>query len=95
MSNMSYCRFHNTNIDLIDCENELSEMIEEPWTGQQLSDDELRAARHLVGRCLNIVRMVATHAGLSLTDELGEEDLEDAMTAVNTACQGGADKKED
>lgn len=40
MANMSYCRFHNTRLDLEDC-------IEALRNGECLSADEARAGRNL------------------------------------------------
>lgn len=40
MANMSYCRFHNTRLDLEDC-------IEALRNEERLSSDEARAGRHL------------------------------------------------
>ena len=94
MSNMSYCRFHNTDLDLRDCENELSEMIETPRGEQALSDDELRAAKSLAVRCFSIVRMLVENAGLELNAELREEDLEEAVANVHTE-QGTHDGDEE
>ena len=49
MSNMSYCRFENTNADLRDCEEWLNE--NEP---DKLSDSEAEYFRLLVRRCRRI-----------------------------------------
>ena len=50
MSNMSYCRFQNTNDDLRDCYD---------WLGEndpsKLSEDELKAFKRLVKLCRLIV----------------------------------------
>lgn len=40
MANMSYCRFHNTRLDLEDC-------IEALRNEERLSSDEAKAGRHL------------------------------------------------
>lgn len=50
MSNMSYCRFQNTLHDLRDCEGALE-------NEEALSDDEARAAQHLIEACQRIVEM--------------------------------------
>jgi len=49
MSNMSYCRFENTVLDLIDCRN----AIEEP--DEELSFREENAKRELIEICREIV----------------------------------------
>lgn len=50
MSNMSYCRFHNTLSDLRDCE----QALEHP--DDTLSSEEGLAAIKLVEACFRIVR---------------------------------------
>ena len=40
MANMSYCRFHNTNMDVNDC-------IEALYEGTKLSDDEFIACKNM------------------------------------------------
>ena len=40
MANMSYCRFHNTRLDLGDCLDALTD-------GEHLSSSEKQAGRHL------------------------------------------------
>lgn len=51
MANMSYCRFHNTNLDLQDCLYALNDALEAKqnveWleTYEDASDDELEEAR--------------------------------------------------
>lgn len=47
MGNMSYCRFHNTSIDLDDCEEAL--FNEDP-----LSPSEIRSAKDLIQSCIRI-----------------------------------------
>ena len=50
MANMSYCRFHNTVIDLEDCINTLEGYNEGEL--KDLSEDEKRAINKLLGRQL-------------------------------------------
>ena len=40
MANMSYCRFHNTNLDMRDC-------IDTLYDGEALSDGEFIACRNM------------------------------------------------
>ena len=49
MSNMSYCMFRNTLIDLIGCQDAL-----DVGTLAKLSGDELKAARRLIKLCRQI-----------------------------------------
>ncbi len=58
MSNMSYCRFRNTVMDLEDCEENL-------WEGlDDMSEDEARARKQLIKICRQIAEQ---------TDEENEE----------------------
>jgi hypothetical protein len=66
MSNMSYCRFRNTLGDLEDCYESLDDLRN--GCGQ-LSDDELCAAKRLLGLCVKIA------------DEFGSADI-DALSAA-------------
>ena len=52
MSNMSYCRFQNTLVDLQDCMDELYELDGDL---SELSSAEKRAARSLIELCNEIV----------------------------------------
>lgn len=45
MANMSYCRFHNTNLDMRDC-------IDALYEGAELSDDEFKACKNMFGNIL-------------------------------------------
>ncbi|WP_394540163.1 hypothetical protein PRJ39_06250 [Lysobacter enzymogenes] len=71
MSNMSYCKFQNTLIDLIDCRNTIEEMV----TGDEdevftLSHDEARAAENLAEQCFDILTLLCEHAGIDLDQHL-------------------------
>lgn len=59
MSNMSYCRFQNTLHDLVDCEQAIEDLLA---GDEELSNEELAAAKQLVESCFNIVSMIADHA---------------------------------
>ena len=48
MSNMSYCRFENTNNDLFDCLNALE-------NNDSLSESEFRKLKSLIGYCQEII----------------------------------------
>jgi len=50
MANMSYCRFHNTLLDLLDCQEALQD--EEPL---KEGSEEHRAMLHLIEVCREIV----------------------------------------
>lgn len=52
MSNMYYCRFENTNRDLLDCLDELKDN----WM-DNLSENELEACKRLINKCKVIVEI--------------------------------------
>lgn len=85
MSNMSYCRFQNTLLDMEDCKNTLEEMISDG--GGKLSREELQAAKALIETCIYTLGIVADYAGIDLNDEDGmhdfEKNYEDALTRLN------------
>jgi hypothetical protein len=92
MSNMSYCRFQNTHIDLLECHDALEELVGD--TGIQsstvLSDNELRAAKALVRCCVDIVVLVVNNINETLSDEECRsiddlDDLEDNRKEID-AC---------
>jgi hypothetical protein len=65
MSNMSYCRFHNTHLDLEACYDDLNERggidgLNE--YGEALEGQELRRAKQLIALCQQIA------------EEFGEEE---------------------
>ena len=43
MANMSYCRWHNTNLDVRDCFNAFDEM-------EEMSEEEIKCAKRMVKR---------------------------------------------
>lgn len=52
--NMSYCRFHNTYSDLVDCENALEKFMYR--NSSEISSKEERVkARQLISLCQDIV----------------------------------------
>ena len=48
MANMSYCRFHNTNLDMRDC-------IDALYDGEALSDSEFIACRNMFENVLEFL----------------------------------------
>ena len=74
MSNMSYCRFENTNQDLNDCQSALEELLANGRADDKLSERELKAAKKLAATCLDIAMLLAEHAGKDI-EELDEEDI--------------------
>ena len=43
MANMSYCRWHNTNLDVADCFTAF-------WHEREISADEMRSAKQMIER---------------------------------------------
>lgn len=43
MANMSYCRWHNTNMDVADC-------LEAFWDNKEMSKDEMYSAKWMMER---------------------------------------------
>ena len=56
MSNMSYCRFQNTSMDLADC----LDALENYWDMDDLSIDEINGLENLLADAKNIVDMEDT-----------------------------------
>lgn len=89
MSNMSYCRFQNTDTDLADCEGVLGDLLgRDPDIGP-LSHEELAAANRLVKRCRDIIAMVAEWAASSDDDSpaLTDSDIERALSDANAEAE--------
>lgn len=68
MTNMSYCRFHNTNIDLRDCLDAIK-------SGEELSDDEMNCCRKLFGQFIDFCYDV----GILDSDELDYGDTNEKL----------------
>ena len=56
MSNMSYCRFENTYLDLQDCNDALAELQCLEQAKEELSASEYRYMERLVKLCADISR---------------------------------------
>lgn len=85
MSNMSYCRFENTNIDLADCLDAVRAMIDKKAKDDQLSIREVRAAKELAVHCLEMVEILAQHLQKDV-DAMDVQQLEDAIDDINDEC---------
>ena len=64
MPNMSYCRFRNTYLDLIDCSNNLSD--------KDLSDSEKMARKNLLELCKEMIEDLEFNNYGELEDDLDE-----------------------
>ncbi len=88
MSNMSYCRFENTDRDLADCQEALEELVAADC--EPLSSYELEAARRLVARCFDIVMIVAEAGAVPLNtplDEFEGESLIETLSSINSSAE--------
>lgn len=94
MSNMSYCRFENTNADLADCLDALLEMTENKRKEDKLGREELRAAKALAAKCLEIIDVLIEHAGKDI-DDVEAIHLEEAIESINDECVETDDEDED
>lgn len=60
MSNMSYCRFHNTYLDMNDCVNTVGEALDNGLNlvefDKELSEDERYYFRRLVTRAHDLIQ---------------------------------------
>lgn len=77
MSNMSYCRFRNTDKDLADCEDALEALYN---SDGKLSEEELAAAQSLIERCARIVFNFMEAANRDVDRSLA--DIVDDMTGL-------------
>jgi hypothetical protein len=81
MSNMSYCRFENTDRDLSDCEDTLSYL----YDGDEVVDNEteVEAAARLIERCYDIVEL-AKQNGL---EKFHQTDVLAFLTKLNNEAK--------
>lgn len=88
MSNMSYCRFRNTQADLDDCKDALDAMMYEGEAA--LSPEELAAAKSLVETCAQILMNVAEATQID-SDEILDLALDtDKVSRALEALNGNA-----
>lgn len=64
MTNMSYCRFRNTLIDLTDCYNALEQMYDDSYC--DLDPEEAEAAILLIEQCEEILSVSNDYLDLLL-----------------------------
>lgn len=84
MSNMSYCRFQNTEKDLADCADTLADFGQ--GDAEPLSREELDAAKRLVQRCLSILDELSQWNDVAIED-MDEKKLDRLMDDAQDACQ--------
>lgn len=71
MANMSYCRFHNTQMDLEDCLDALA-------NGEELSESEFRKCKQMFKDIFNFLWQVGV-----IEDDETEERLKDFFSSIN------------
>ena len=67
MSNMSYCRFHNTNLDLQDCIYYAEELIDNDGKdeyNEPLSEMEMRAMHEMIDKAHEYAELGEQLAGI-------------------------------
>ncbi len=85
MSKLSDCRFRRIVTDLSDCEDAIDELFNGVTDdGQPLSDDELRAARRLIGSCISIVTRVGDMADLTVDLDGVEQSIDTVLRKANS-----------
>lgn len=77
MANMSYCRFHNTLIDLEDCNGALLDFLDNDEADAISSDEERRKAKQLIELCHNIADSWEPGDIDRKAEELGDHDGEE------------------
>lgn len=97
MSNMSYCRFQNTDGDLGDCQDALEEIVNGE-SRDRLSDRELEAAQSLFRRCLDIVTLVVEAADLDLDDRESatfRREVDEFLDGTNSGVKNEDDEDDE
>lgn len=95
MSNMSYCRFQNTDKDLTDCAEVLEDLLSADDAMGPLSREERRAAANLVSTCINVANLFADHLNLTfdeLMDTNCDELVRDAIEDANAQLKNEEDR---
>lgn len=63
MANMSYCRFENTNMDLLDCINAIGQALDDGKTmaqfQEQMSSYEKIAMKQILDNCHLLIEYIA------------------------------------
>ena len=89
MSNMSYCRFQNTVLDLQDCERAFLTALDESPNGL----DEDRARTQILKVAMNIVSLYAEQAGLDDLAEAIAEAENHVPKSLNDLCEPAEDEE--
>lgn len=82
MSNMSYCRFQNTLLDLRDCHQNLA--------GVQMAEDEQSARARLVQTCVHILEELDL-----LKHEISKDEIKQALTDIDAVKEGMSEEDDE
>lgn len=99
MSNMSYCRFENTSLDLADC-NEALESLLNCEGGSSLSEHELNAAVRLFGLCKDFLSKIEDHLtgnGIdvdSIMDFNNDREVREQLASASAAVEAYEQEEE-
>ena len=75
MANMSYCRFHNTRLDMDDC---IEALKRAEWDGEKISADEIRKCKIMFD---NIIEYLDDEG---IIDEFDWDAYEEWKSNLNT-----------
>lgn len=100
MSNMSYCRFQNTERDFDDCKVALFGMIDEPNEYGALSREELNAAKRLALAAIELLQTLCDHAGIdtqTLFDSasIQQHEVETILDNINQTVKTAAQEEQE
>lgn len=83
MSSMSYCRFQNTLRTLAFCRGVIEDMVTAPEECDPLSREELNAAKALAQEAMDLLTIIADHAGCDVSDLFDTDHASDALLNIN------------
>lgn len=100
MSNMSHCRFQNTERDFDDCKVALFGMIDEPDEYGALSREELNAAKRLALAAIELLQTLCDHAGIDTEDlfdskNIHQHEIETILDDLNETVRTAAQEEQD
>lgn len=90
MSNMSYCRWHNTSRDMSDCVDSIEDMEYGETTFEDMADYEqsgvLSCARNAVKMLEQLPLEILAAAGIDLSNLPGQDEIEGATPIERKAA---------
>lgn len=98
MSNMSYCRFHNTLADFYDCVNDLDRRAngedEDGEPVRPLRDEEAEKAVALISAARDLVARIMEEQGQSVDEIDIQEYIDDLQAQCEMTCNERAAEEE-